>query len=140
MQELWCSFFLHTVFQPYCWKKTSWGRINQNLQTAGEATEPAKAEHRAARLAAPPQPGAPQLPLLNLFPTAPSSVRLSISTLACFSLQHLTLSSFLEDLVPVDSALPNQPTQQKSLKQSLIFYHILLTPSITSSFPEALSQ
>lgn len=97
-------------------------------------------EHRAARLAAPPQPGAPQLPLLNLFPTAPSSVRLSISTLACFSLQHLTLSSFLEDLVPVDSALPNQPTQQKSLKQSLIFYHILLTPSITSSFPEALSQ
>lgn len=41
VQELRCSFFLPP--QPYCLKKTSWGRINKYPQTAGEATEPAKA-------------------------------------------------------------------------------------------------
>lgn len=42
VQELRCSFLLPP--QPYCVKKTSWGRMNQNPQTAGEAMEPAKAE------------------------------------------------------------------------------------------------
>lgn len=82
-------------------------------------------KHRAARLwQGLPQRCAPQLLVLNLLPTAPSSAGLCNSTLACFSLQHLTLPSLLEGLVPGDSALPNQPTQQKSLKQDHILSSI----------------
>lgn len=70
VQEITRSFFLPP--QPYCLKKTSWGRINQNPQTAGEATEPAKAESPEQPVAGPPQPCAPQLLVLNLLPTDPS--------------------------------------------------------------------
>lgn len=101
--------------QPYRLKKTSWGRINQRAQSSQTVVGPS-------------QPGAPQLLVLNLFPTASSPVRLCNSTLACFSLQHLTLASFLEGLIPVDSALPTQPAQQKSFKHS----HILLSHPVNS--------
>lgn len=77
---------------------------------------------------------------LNLLPIAPSSIVICNSTLACFSLQHLTLLSFPEGLIPADTTLPNQQTQQKSFNQYRIFYQILLTLSITSSFPAALCK
>lgn len=136
MQELTCSFFLPP--QPYCLKKNSWGRINQNPQTPGEAKEPAKAES-SQTVAGPPQPRAPQLLVLNL--SHCSFLSRTLQQHSCsFSLQHLTSSSYLEGLIPVDSALPNQRTQQKSFNQHHIFYQILLILSTTSSFPIALSK
>lgn len=42
VQELRCCFFL--LPQPYCLKKNCWGRTSQKPQTAGVATEAAKAD------------------------------------------------------------------------------------------------
>lgn len=47
MQALRCCFFL--LLQPQCLKKNCWGRTSQKPQTAGAATNAAKAEHKATR-------------------------------------------------------------------------------------------
>lgn len=122
-----------------CLKKNSQGRTNQNCRTAGRAAEAAKAES-SQTVAGPPQTPAPQLLVLNFLPTAPSSIVFCNSTRTSFSLQHLTLFSFLEGLIPADSTLPNQQTQQKLFNQQPIFYQTLLTLPSTSSFPAALSK